>query len=61
VDPGSLAEQMGLKVGDYLLEVNGNQLADKNALKQLISTGAIQYVEIWRAGKLINLNEVDKL
>lgn len=61
VDPGSLAEQMGLKAGDYLIEVNGSPLADKNALKQILASGVIQSVKVWRAGAIIKLNGVDKL
>lgn len=38
VDPGSAAELAGLRVGDILLEFNGQAIADSEALKQLLAS-----------------------
>ncbi len=61
VDTGSLAQQMGLQVGDYLLEINGSLVADMNTMKKLLTTDSVNVVKIWRKAKVLNLNGVNKL
>jgi S1-C subfamily serine protease len=61
VDPGSIAAQMGLKPGDYLLAINNCKVADLSGSQQLLSTiGMIQDLRIWRSGLAILLNGVNK-
>ncbi|MGE5606397.1 MAG: PDZ domain-containing protein [Bacteroidota bacterium] len=62
IDPGSLAEQMGMKPGDYLLEFNGKKVANVGSLKQLLASGGvIQDLKIWRGGQVMVLSGVNKL
>jgi hypothetical protein len=62
IDPGSLAEQMGMKTGDYLLEINGQKVVNVGSVKQFLATGAvIQDLKIWRGGQVMVLSGVNKL
>jgi hypothetical protein len=62
IDPGSLAEQMGMKPGDYLLEINNQKVANVGLVKQFLASGAvIQDLKIWRNGAVMVLNGVNKL
>jgi hypothetical protein len=62
IDPGSLAEQMGMKTGDYLLEINGQKVVNVGSVKQFLATGAvIQDLKIWRGGQVMVLNGINKL
>jgi hypothetical protein len=62
IDPGSLAEQMGMKPGDYLLEINNQKVANVGLVKQFLASGAvIQDLKIWRDGAVMVLNGVNKL
>jgi S1-C subfamily serine protease len=61
VDSGSIAEQMGLKPGDYLVAINNRKVADLSGLKQLLSAvGIIQDLQIWRNGSIMVLGGVNK-
>jgi hypothetical protein len=62
IDSGSLAEQMGMKTGDYLLEINGQKVVNVGSVKQFLATGAvIQDLKIWRGGQVMVLSGVNKL
>lgn len=62
VDSGSLAEQMGMKPGDYLLEINNQKVTNVSLVKQFLASGAvIQDLKIWRDGAAMALNGVNKL
>ncbi|MGA7675931.1 MAG: PDZ domain-containing protein [Rhizomicrobium sp.] len=61
VDAGSLAAQIGFKAGDYLLEINGVKLADKSAMVQALSSGAVDGAKVWRKGKVLLLSGVSKM
>ncbi|MGC9954801.1 MAG: PDZ domain-containing protein [Rhizomicrobium sp.] len=61
VDAGSLAQQMDLKAGDFLLEINGAKVADMSAMKQALSSGSVDVVKVWRKGKVLTLNGVSKM
>jgi membrane-associated protease RseP (regulator of RpoE activity) len=61
VDADSLAEQMGLKPSDYLLEINGIKLSDMSMLQKIVSTNAISVVKVWRDGNILSLNGVNKI
>lgn len=62
IDPGSLAEQMGMKPGDYLLEFNVQKVINVGSVKQFLASGAvIQDLKIWRNGAVMVLSGVNKL
>ncbi|MGC9954803.1 MAG: PDZ domain-containing protein [Rhizomicrobium sp.] len=61
VDPGSLAEQMAVKQGDYLLEVNGVKVSGLEAMKNQLATGTLKTVAVWRNGKTLYLSVLSKL
>jgi hypothetical protein len=61
VDGGSLADQMGVKPGDYLLEINATAVGNTAAMRRLLSAGAITRLKVWRAGKSLDLVGLEKM
>ena len=61
VDAGSLAQQMELKSGDYLLEINGAKITDMDGMKQALTPGTLDVAKVWRKGKVLILNGVSKM
>ena len=61
VDPGSMAEQMGVKQGDYLLELDGVKVSGLEAMKHQLATGTLKTVAVWRNGKTLYLSVLSKL
>lgn len=55
VKPGTLAEQMGFKVNDIILEVNGMALATTDQLRELLVGGNLTTVKIVREDKIVLL------
>jgi serine protease Do len=58
IEPDSAAAQAGLKVGDVILEVDGNPIIDAGQLSARIGTavpGDKAALEIWRDGKAMTL------
>jgi hypothetical protein len=60
-DAGSLAEQIGLKKGDALLEVDGVVITSVDALQRQLATGSIKAIVVWRDGKRLSLGVLSKL
>jgi S1-C subfamily serine protease len=60
VDAGSLAEQMGVQKGDYLLEVDGVKVPGQEAMKKQLATGSIKTAVVWRNGKILLLSVLNK-
>jgi membrane-associated protease RseP (regulator of RpoE activity) len=58
VTTSSPAEQMGLKAGDIILEINGKAVANTDDLRQALASGNIQVVKAWRNSSVITLNSV---
>jgi len=61
VDAGSLAEQIELKKGDILLEIDGVKIDGVDAVQRQLAKGAIKTVVVWRGGKLLSLGVLNKL
>ena len=61
VDANSLAEQMGVKQGDYLLEVDGVKVPGLEAMKSQLAKGTLKAVTVWRDGKTVSLKPLSKL
>jgi hypothetical protein len=61
VDAGSLAEQIDLKKGDFLLEIDGVKIDGIEAMQRQLAKGAIKTVVVWRGGKLLSLGVLSKL
>jgi hypothetical protein len=61
VDSGSPAEQMGVKPGDYLLEIDGTALGNTAAMRQRLAAGAVARLKVWRAGKILELTGLEKM
>lgn len=61
VNAGSAAEKLGLKKGDYLLEIDGAKLADMAALKSALSAGSATSAKVWRNGKIVSLGSLSDL
>jgi len=58
VEPGGPAEQAGSRVGDVVLEWNGETIDDPNELPRLVAAtppGSRAQVKIWREGKVSTL------
>jgi membrane-associated protease RseP (regulator of RpoE activity) len=61
VVPGSVGEQMGLKQGDILVEIDGVAIPDMAAMKQALSHGKIERMKVLRASKPVTLEAVSQL
>jgi S1-C subfamily serine protease len=61
VDTGSPAELMGVRAGDYLLEINGATVTGVAAMRQALASGSVTRVKVWRAGKNLELRELEKM
>lgn len=58
VDRGSPAAKAGLKVGDIILEVNGEKITDENSIVSLVNsskTGDILRLKVLRDNTILNL------
>ena len=58
VAEGSPAAKLGLQPGDYLLEINGNRLANLAALKTLLAAETVTSAVVLRGGKTVNLGSL---
>ncbi len=58
VAEGSPAAALGLRPGDYLLEINGAKLANIEAMKPLLATGTVTSAVISRGGKTVALGSL---
>jgi serine protease Do len=58
IEPDSAAAQAGLKVGDVILKVNGNDIVDAGQLSARIGAtapGDKASLDVWRGGKVLTL------
>lgn len=53
IQPGSLAEQFGLEVGDIIVRVNRQPVTNTSAYKKLISGAKRVYLEVKRKGRTL--------
>jgi S1-C subfamily serine protease len=53
--PGTLAERMDVKVGDYLLECNGRPIANRTALAEFVAANQVESLKVWRNGAVVEL------
>jgi hypothetical protein len=60
VDAGSLAEQMGFKTGDILLELNGTKLSDMASMGAVLAAGKVTTAKVLRKGTVLTLSGVTK-
>ena len=60
LEAGALAEQMKVKAGDYLLEINGTEITNTAAMRQALAAGTVSKLKVWRAGTTIELAGVEK-
>jgi S1-C subfamily serine protease len=60
VDPGSLAERLGVRGGDFLLEVNGTAIANTETLQEVLAGDPVNTVKVWRGGRSVNLAGIGK-
>jgi hypothetical protein len=61
VDVGSLGQQLGLANGDILIEINGQAIADLDAMKKALASGSVDIVKVLRKGKPVTLNGISKM
>lgn len=61
VEPGSLGAEIGLKPGDYLVELNSKPVADTRALKQVLGATPVDTAKVWRSDKMVTLSGVAHL
>jgi S1-C subfamily serine protease len=50
-----LADTMAIHAGDVILQVNGADVGDRQHFSQLIRSGAVTTIDIWRKGKALKL------
>ena len=55
VEKGSLAENTGIEAGDVILQANGVDVNDADALAKLIRGEAVKSFHVWRKGQKLNL------
>ncbi len=55
VDKGGLAEGMGIRSGDVILEVNDSEIGDLQFFSQFVRSGAAKSFRIWREGQTITV------
>lgn len=55
VKPGSVAERLGVRAGDYIAEINGIKVSGLEALKQTVAIGAVKTAKVWREGRMVDL------
>lgn len=55
VNRGSLAERMGIQVGDVVLEINNSEVEDVQSFALTVRGGAAKTFRIWRDGRTIDM------
>jgi hypothetical protein len=55
VEKGSIAEDMGVQVGDVIVQANGADVGDVDAFGQLVRSGAVKSFRVWRKGQNLDL------
>jgi len=56
VEKGGLADATEMQVDDVIVEVNGAEIGDVDALGQLVRSGAAKSFRVWRKGKSMELS-----
>ena len=51
----SLAEKMDVKLGDYLLELNGAAIPNTEVLAKMVGASPVQSLKVWRNGTILEL------
>ena len=55
VEKGSLAEDIGIEVGDVILQTDGTDVGDVDAFGKLVRGGTVKSFRVWRKGQKLDL------
>jgi len=55
IEKGGLADAMGFKPDDVILEVNDSEIGDLPIFSAILQSGAVKKFQVWRKGKSLDL------